>query len=79
MRTLCFQTDGYEGIIFSNCVKHDDIVFSEFVLNMKALYHGTDAPVEVISEEGLDDRLSSKGHFGKGIYFRYQYLLFINC
>ncbi|CAH1789149.1 unnamed protein product [Owenia fusiformis] len=34
------------------------------------LYHGTSAEKSVLCEEGLDSRLSRKGHFGKnGIYF----------
>ena len=39
-------------------------------LNEMLLYHTTSASKEVICEEGLDQRLSRKGRFGFGIYFR---------
>lgn len=43
-------------------------------INVENLYHGTTAPLDMICEEGLDTRLSHKGHFGQGIYFRYAML-----
>ena len=39
-------------------------------LNEMLLYHTTSASKEVICEEGLDQRLSRQGRFGRGIYFR---------
>ena len=39
-------------------------------LNELLLYHTTSASKEVICEEGLDQRLSRQGRFGRGIYFR---------
>ena len=39
-------------------------------LNETLLYHTTSASKEVICEEGLDQRLSRQGKFGRGIYFR---------
>jgi len=43
---------------------------SEFKLNIHYLYHGTTAPFLRICDEGLDERLSRSGRFGRGIYFR---------
>ncbi|XP_069132372.1 uncharacterized protein [Argopecten irradians] len=40
-----------------------------FDLNIRYLYHGTKADKTRICEEGLDQRLSRMGYFGKGIYF----------
>ncbi|XP_060081815.1 uncharacterized protein LOC132561101 [Ylistrum balloti] len=40
-----------------------------FDLNIRYLYHGTKADKSRICEEGLDQRLSRMGYFGKGIYF----------
>ncbi|XP_033762150.1 uncharacterized protein LOC117343770 [Pecten maximus] len=42
---------------------------SGFDLNIRYLYHGTKADKDRIGEEGLDQRLSRMGYFGKGIYF----------
>ncbi|XP_021350458.1 uncharacterized protein LOC110448503 isoform X2 [Mizuhopecten yessoensis] len=42
---------------------------SGFDLNIRYLYHGTKADKSRVSEEGLDQRLSRMGYFGKGIYF----------
>lgn len=39
-------------------------------VNEQLLYHTSRSPVEVISEEGLDLRLSMNGNYGSGIYFR---------
>lgn len=41
----------------------------EFKLNSRYLYHGTKVDKLRICEEGLDQRLSRMGFFGKGIYF----------
>ena len=41
-----------------------------FDLNERLLYHTTRAGTEVICAEGLDQRLSHSGSFGRGIYFR---------
>lgn len=41
-----------------------------FEINEQLLYHTSSASKEVICEEGLDQRLSRKGRFGRGIYFR---------
>lgn len=38
-------------------------------LNIRYLYHGTSVEKTCICEEGLDQRLSRMGYFGKGIYF----------
>ncbi|XP_064390248.1 uncharacterized protein LOC135338142 isoform X2 [Halichondria panicea] len=38
-------------------------------VNMQLLYHTSRAQPSVICEEGLDNRLSRDGNFGKGIYF----------
>jgi hypothetical protein len=38
--------------------------------NIRYLYHGTSVEKDRICEEGLDQRLSRMGYFGKGIYFR---------
>lgn len=38
-------------------------------LNIRYLYHGTSVNKTCICEEGLDQRLSRMGFFGKGIYF----------
>ncbi|XP_061186073.1 uncharacterized protein LOC133194115 [Saccostrea echinata] len=38
-------------------------------LNVRYLYHGTSVDKTCICEEGLDQRLSRMGYFGKGIYF----------
>lgn len=40
-----------------------------FALNIQSLYHGTTAPFDQICDEGLDERLSRPGRFGRGIYF----------
>ena len=40
-------------------------------VNERFLYHTSRSEVSVICEEGLDQRLSGKGNFGNGIYFRY--------
>ncbi|KAK3109173.1 hypothetical protein FSP39_024638 [Pinctada imbricata] len=40
-----------------------------FDLNVRYLYHGTTVNKRNICEEGLDQRLSRMGFFGKGIYF----------
>ncbi|XP_035827860.1 uncharacterized protein LOC101854894 isoform X2 [Aplysia californica] len=40
-----------------------------FSLNEVYLYHGTNESKEVFLQEGMDNRLASKGLFGKGIYF----------
>jgi len=50
-------------------------VFSGFALNVQYLYHGTTAPFVQICDEGLDERLSRSGRFGRGIYFRSVLLL----
>ena len=39
-------------------------------VNEQLLYHTSRSSVEIISEEGLDLRLSTNGNFGSGIYFR---------
>ncbi|XP_033639745.1 uncharacterized protein LOC117300139 [Asterias rubens] len=39
------------------------------VMNEVYLFHGTTAPQEQICREGLDQRLSRIGYFGRGIYF----------
>lgn len=44
-----------------------------FSLNIHYLYHGTSAPFVLICDEGLDERLSRSGRFGRGIYFRLCY------
>lgn len=41
----------------------------DFKLNSRYLYHGTKVEKLRICEEGLDQRLSRMGFFGKGIYF----------
>ena len=38
--------------------------------NERLLYHTSSASVEAICGEGLDQRLSRKGRFGNGVYFR---------
>ncbi|KAH3699455.1 hypothetical protein DPMN_074411 [Dreissena polymorpha] len=38
-------------------------------VTVKYLYHGTSADKAKLCEEGLDQRLSRMGYFGKGIYF----------
>lgn len=43
----------------------------DYQLNERLLYHTSSAGVDVISGEGLDQRLSRKGRFGSGVYFRY--------
>lgn len=40
-----------------------------FTENILHLYHGTTANLDHVCDEGLDERLSRKGRFGKGIYF----------
>lgn len=40
-----------------------------FNMNIKYLYHGTKVDKSRVCEEGLDQRLSRMGFFGKGIYF----------
>lgn len=40
-----------------------------FNVNIRYLYHGTKVDKSRICEEGLDQRLSRMGYFGKGIYF----------
>ncbi|KAK7500734.1 hypothetical protein BaRGS_00007978 [Batillaria attramentaria] len=42
---------------------------SDFELNERYLYHGTQADRLRLCEEGLDARLSFQGCFGRGIYF----------
>ena len=42
-------------------------------VNETLLYHTSAASVPVICGEGLDQRLSRKGRFGNGVYFRYIY------
>lgn len=42
-----------------------------FDLNERLLYHTSRAKKEIICAEGLDQRLSNSGSFGRGIYFRY--------
>ncbi|CAI8022869.1 hypothetical protein GBAR_LOCUS13385 [Geodia barretti] len=39
--------------------------------NEMLLYHTSSASVEAICGEGLDQRLSRKGRFGNGVYFRF--------
>lgn len=39
-------------------------------VNMQLLYHTSSAEPHLICDEGLDNRLSRNGSFGKGIYFR---------
>jgi hypothetical protein len=39
-------------------------------LNVQWLYHGSQAPLKELCDEGLDIRFSRKGRFGRGIYFR---------
>lgn len=46
--------------------KHRQLGFN---MNIKYLYHGTKVDKSRICEEGLDQRLSRMGFFGKGIYF----------
>ena len=41
-----------------------------FDLNERLLYHTSRAVTQVICAEGLDQRLSRSGNFGRGIYFR---------
>lgn len=41
-----------------------------FDLNERLLYHTSRADTGAICAEGLDQRLSSSGSFGRGIYFR---------
>lgn len=41
-----------------------------FDVNERLLYHTSRADTRVICEEGLDQRLSRSGNFGRGIYFR---------
>lgn len=56
-----------------------------FDLNERLLYHTSRADTRVICEEGLDQRLSRSGNFGRGIYFRYYatlgccWYMYINC
>lgn len=53
-------------------VEMDDVVQHKpvgFNRNIRYLYHGTSVAKERICEEGLDQRLSRMGYFGKGIYF----------
>ena len=33
------------------------------------VYHSTTAPIDTVVAEGLDQRLSKPGYFGRGIYF----------
>ena len=42
----------------------------DFTVNERVLYHTSSASVKVICGEGLDQRLSRKGRFGNGVYFR---------
>ncbi|CAE1316393.1 unnamed protein product [Acanthosepion pharaonis] len=42
---------------------------NEFDLQIKELYHATKAPRNLICSRGLDQRLSTVGLFGRGIYF----------
>ncbi|XP_053374203.1 uncharacterized protein LOC123531352 [Mercenaria mercenaria] len=46
--------------------RHRNETFSP---NIRYLYHGTSVEKDRICEEGLDQRLSRMGYFGKGIYF----------
>ncbi|XP_063421355.1 uncharacterized protein LOC134706388 [Mytilus trossulus] len=46
--------------------KHRQLGFN---MNIQYLYHGTKVDKSRIGEEGLDQRLSRMGFFGKGIYF----------
>ena len=46
----------------------------DYQLNERLLYHTSSAGVPVICGEGLDQRLSHKGRFGSGVYFRYNIL-----
>lgn len=39
-------------------------------VNMQLLYHTSSANPAIICDEGLDNRLSRHGNFGRGIYFR---------
>ena len=39
-------------------------------INERLLYHTSSASVNIICGEGLDQRLSRKGRFGNGVYFR---------
>ena len=41
-----------------------------YSVNEKLLFHTSSAAVSVICSEGLDQRLSQKGRFGSGVYFR---------
>ena len=41
-----------------------------YQVNETLLFHTTSAAVSVICSEGLDQRLSRKGRFGSGVYFR---------
>lgn len=41
-----------------------------FDVNERLLYHTSRSDTKVICEEGLDQRLSRSGRFGRGIYFR---------
>ena len=41
-----------------------------YSVNEKLLFHTSSAAVSVICSEGLDQRLSRKGRFGSGVYFR---------
>ena len=52
-------------------------VNSGFNENILHLYHGTTANLDHVCDEGLDERLSRKGRFGKGIYFRHDFDIFI--
>ena len=47
---------------------------TSYSVNEKLLYHTSSASVPAICGEGLDQRLSRKGRFGNGVYFRFVYV-----
>ncbi len=53
------------------CVEKGLMLRQRSDVNMQLLYHTSSAQSAVICEEGLDNRLSRNGNFGRGIYFRY--------
>lgn len=56
--------------IFDICMR-PAVFYTGFDVNVMDLYHGPTCPLDQICAEGLDPRISVHGHFGRGIYFRF--------
>ena len=57
--------------IFDICMRPAVFYVTGFDVNVMDLYHGPTCPLDQICAEGLDPRISVHGHFGRGIYFRF--------